>query len=394
MNVVVAGGGPAGMMLGLLLARAGVEVTVLEKHEDFLRDFRGDTVHPSTLEALDELGLAERFHQLRHRKVTTLNVPLGGGLAPIEAFAGMKVKFPYIAFVPQWDFLNLLAEEAQRYPNFTLHMSTPVRDVIRRVGKVVGVRCDDGREFRADLVVGADGRNSAVRQAAGMPVHELGAPIDVIWFRLTRHAGDQENLVFQLARGRGMVAIDRGEFWQCGYLIGKGGFDDWKAKGIEAFRRDVAQVAPMFADRTGELTSFEVMGFLEVRVNRLKTWHQPGLLCIGDAAHAMSPVGGVGINLAVQDAIAAANILTRPLLDGTLDDGDLAAVEHRREWPAVLTQRVQAILQRQAFDDKRKDGQLPALARFLIQRTAIPRYLAGRFLAFGFRPEHIQEIPR
>lgn len=225
-------------------------------------------------------------------------------------------------------------------------------------------------------------------------MHELGAPIDVIWFRLTRHAGDRENLLFQLARGRGMVAIDRGEFWQCGYLIGKGGFDTWKAKGIEAFRRDVAEVAPMFADRTGELASFEAMGFLEVRVNRLHTWHQPGLLCIGDAAHAMSPVGGVGINLAVQDAIAAANILIRPLLDGTLDDAHLAAVEHRREWPTVLTQRVQGVLQRQAFDDKRQDGRLPALARFLIQRTAIPRYLAGRFLAFGFRPEHIQEIPR
>ncbi|MEV2273140.1 FAD-dependent oxidoreductase [Nonomuraea africana] len=394
MSVVIAGGGPAGMMLGLLLARNGVEVAVLKKHNDFVRDFRGDTVHPSTLEALDQLGLTERFHRLRHRKVTTLNVPLGGGLTSIEAFAGMKVKFPYIAFVPPWDFLNLLAEEAQRHPTFTLHKSTPVRDVIRRVGKVVGVRCEDGREFHADLVVGADGRNSAVRQAAGMQLHELGAPIDVIWFHLTRHEGDQEDHVFQLARGRGMVAIDRGDFWQCGYLIGKGGFDDCKARGIEAFRRDVAEVAPMFADRTGELASFDTMGFLEVQVNRLHTWHQPGLLCIGDAAHAMSPVGGVGMNLAIQDAIAAANILTRPLLDGTLDDGHLAAVEHRREWPTVLTQQVQAILQRQAFDRRWKDGQPPGLLRFLIQRTAIPRYLSGRLLALGFRPEHIQEIPK
>ncbi|TMR89765.1 FAD-dependent oxidoreductase [Nonomuraea basaltis] len=394
MSVVIAGGGPAGMMLGLLLARNGVEVTVLEKHQDFVRDFQGDTVHPSTLEALDQLGLSERFHQLKHRKVTTLNVALGGDLTPIDAFTGMKVKFPYIAFVPQWDFLNLLAEEAQRYPNFTLHLSTPVRDVIRRVGKVVGVRCNDGREFHADLVVGADGRNSAVRQAAGMHLHELEAPIDVIWFRLTRHPDDQENLIYQLAPGRGMVAIDRGEFWQCGYLIGKGGFDDCKARGIQAFRRDVAQVAPMLANRTGELTSFEAMGFLEVQINRLHTWHQPGLLCIGDAAHAMSPVGGVGINLAIQDAIATANILTRPLLDGTLDDGHLAAVEHHREWPTVLTQQVQAILQRQAFDGRWKDGQPPGLLRLLIQRTAIPHYLAGHFLAFGFRPERIHEIPK
>ncbi|MBL0885062.1 FAD-dependent oxidoreductase [Myceligenerans indicum] len=392
MNAVVVGGGPAGMMLGLLLARAGVQVTVLEKHQDFLRDFRGDTVHPSTLEVLDDLGLSGRFDRLRYRKVTSLNVPLGGDLTPIEAFAGMRVKFPYIAFVPQWDFLDLLAEEARRHPTFTLHMSTPVTDVVERAGKIAGVRCADGREFHADLVVAADGRDSAVRRAAGMRVDELGAPIDVIWFRLTRHQDDQENLVFQLARGRGMVAIDRGDFWQCGYLIGKGGFDAWKAKGIEAFRRDVAQVAPMLADRTGELSSFESMGFLEVRVNRLRTWHRPGLLCIGDAAHAMSPVGGVGINLAVQDAVATANILTRPLLDDSLTDNHLAAVQRRREWPTRLTQRVQAFLQRQGFDAKRKDGQLPVLMRFLVTRTGIPRRLAGRFLAFGFRPERVRSV--
>src|SRR6266545_2522674 len=308
----IAGGGPAGMMLGLLLARAGVDVVVLEKHADFLRDFRGDTVHPSTLEVMHELGLLEEFLKLPHQEVRELGGQIGEEFVKLADFSHLPTKCRFIALVPQWDFLDFLAEHARRYLTFKLIMQAEVADLIESEGRVAGVKTktpDGPLDVYADLVVGADGRGSIVREKAGLEVQGFGAPMDVLWFRLSRKPSDGEQTLGRIVKGKMMVMLNRGDYWQCGYLIRKSEFENIKQRGIDAFRADVLSVAPFLRDRVNELNDWAPIKLLTVRIDRLLKWYRPGLLCIGDAAHAMSPIGGVGINLAIQDAVAAANIL-------------------------------------------------------------------------------------
>src|SRR2546421_5601048 len=344
----VAGGGPAGIMLGLLLARAGVEVLVLEKHADFLRDFRGDTIHPSTLEVMHELGLLEDLLKLPHQKAPRLNAQVGGLALTVADFTHLPTRCGFIAFMPQWDFLNFLAARGARYPTFKLRMRAEVTGLIEEAGRIVGLHAttsDGPLEVRASLVVGADGRHSVVRARAGLQVDEFGAPMDVLWFRLFRRPGDPENPVARFEMGRIFIMLNRGAHWQCGFVIPKGSLDQLQKRGLQAYRESVAQLAPFVADRVGELRDWDEVKLLTVRVDRLRQWYRPGLLCIGDAAHAMSPVGGVGINLAIQDAIAAANLLAAPLRAGQLTTDDLDRVQRRREWPTRITQRFQIFVQ-------------------------------------------------
>jgi 2-polyprenyl-6-methoxyphenol hydroxylase-like FAD-dependent oxidoreductase len=312
----IVGGGPAGMMLGYLLARAGIDATILEKHADFLRDFRGDTIHPSTLELMHELGLLRDFLARPHQEATELTGWIGNEEIKIADFTHLPTHCHFIAFMPQWDFLNFLAERGARYPTFHLRMQTAATDLVVEEDRVVGVRgtSPDGPiEIRAPLVVAADGRHSAIRRRAGLEVIDLGAPIDVLWMRLSRRPTDRRNPLGRFDRGRVIVMLDRGDFWQCAFVIAKGGFDAIRERGLEAFRADIAELLPFLADRVGELQTWDDIRTLTVAVDRLRRWHRPGLLAIGDAAHAMSPIGGVGINLAIQDAVATANILYRPL---------------------------------------------------------------------------------
>src|SRR5437899_4898556 len=344
----VAGGGPAGIMLGLLLARAGVEVLVLEKHADFLRDFRGDTIHPSTLEVMHELGLLEDLLKLPHQKAPRLNAKVGGLALTVADFTHLPTRCRFIAFMPQWDFLNFLAERGARYPTFKLRMRAEVTGLIEEAGRIVGLHAttpDGPLEVRASLVVAADGRHSVVRARAGLQVDEFGAPMDVLWFRLFRRPGDPENPVARFDMGRIFIMLNRGEHWQCGFVIPKGSLYQLQARGLQAYRESVAQLAPFVADRVGELRDWDEVKLLTVRVDRLRRWYRPGLLCIGDAAHAMSPRGGVGINLATQDALAAANLLAAPLRAGRLTTEDLRRVQRRREWPTRITQRFQIFAQ-------------------------------------------------
>src|SRR5882724_2002406 len=308
----IAGGGPAGMMLGYLLARAGVEVLVLEKHGDFLRDFRGDTIHPSTLEVMHELGLLDEFLELPHQKVYELNAQVGEMRLTIADFRYLPTRCGFVAFMPQWDFLNFLAEKAGRYPGFKLLMEAEVTGLIEESGRVVGVRVKTANgeiEMRVDLVVGADGRSSIVREKAGLPVKEFGAPMDVLWFRLKRTGEDPVATMGRFDSGRIFIALNRGDYWQCGYVIPKGQFDEMRRQPFETFRAAIVKLAPYVGDSVQELRGWDDVKLLTVRVDRLLDWFRPGLLCIGDSAHAMSPVGGVGINLAIQDAVAAANVL-------------------------------------------------------------------------------------
>src|SRR5688572_27843930 len=325
----IAGGGPAGMMLGLLLARAGVDVIVLEKHDDFLRDFRGDTIHPSTLEILHELGMLEDFLRLPHQKVDALAAQVGDTTVRIADFSRLPTRCGYIAFMPQWDFLNFLAERAARFRTFTLRMGAEVTGLIEDSGRVGGVRGrgkDGPFELRADLVVAADGRHSLVRDEARLPVQSLGAPMDVLWFRLPRRPGDPEQTMGRFDAGRIFILINRGDYWQSGYVIAKGTFEQIRAAGLHAFREGLTKVAPFARDRVSGI-GWDDVKLLTVRVDRLRRWHRPGMLCIGDAAHAMSPVGGVGINLAIADAVAAANILAAPLREGRVTHEHLQAVQ-------------------------------------------------------------------
>src|SRR5205807_1074694 len=332
----VVGGGPAGIMLGLLLARAGVDVLVLEKHADFLRDFRGDTIHPSTLEVMHELGLLEDLLKLPHQKAPRLTARVGGLALTVADFTHLPTHCGFIAFMPQWDFLNFLAERGACYPTFTLRMRAEVTGLIEEAGCVVGLHATTSEgplEVRANLVVAADGRHSVVRARAGLKVDEFGAPMDVLWFRLSRRPDDPEDPVARFETGRIFIMLNRGEHWQCGFVIPKGALEQLQKRGLQAFRGGVAQLAPFVADRVGELRDWDAVKLLTVRVDRLRQWYRPGLLCIGDAAHAMSPVGGVGINLAIQDAVAAANLLAVPLREGRLTTEDLRRVQRRREWP-------------------------------------------------------------
>jgi 2-polyprenyl-6-methoxyphenol hydroxylase-like FAD-dependent oxidoreductase len=390
----IAGGGPAGMMLGLLLARAGVDVLVLEKHADFLRDFRGDTLHPSTLEVLHELGLLERLLTLPHQKVARINGQFGDLALTMADFSHLSTRCRFVAFMPQWDFLNFLADAAAHYSTFQLRMQADVAGLIEEAGSVVGIRAntpDGPLEVRASLVVGADGRHSTVRSHAGLSVEEFGAPMDVLWFHLSRRSGDSVDPVGRFDTGRIFIMLNRGDYWQCGFVIAKGSRDQIQAKGLPAFRDSVAQLAPFMADRVGDLQDWAAIKLLTVQVDRLRQWYRPGLLCIGDAAHAMSPVGGVGINLAIQDAVAAANLLTDPLRGGRVTTEDLRLVQDRREWPTRMTQRVQLVVQNRVIRQvlSGSDRLSPPFAIRLIARFPFLSRIPARMIGLGFRPEHV-----
>lgn len=390
----IAGGGPAGMMLGFLLARAGVEVIVLEKHADFLRDFRGDTIHPSTLEVMHELGLLEDFLKLPHEEATQITGIVGHEEVIVADLSHLPTHCRFIAFMPQWDFLNFLMERGQRYPTFHVHLRTEVTSLLERNGRVIGVQAktpDGPVEIEADLVVGADGRHSTVRARSGLEVEEFGAPMDVLWLRLSRRPTDRRNPLGRFDRGRIFVMLDRGDYWQCAYVIPKGGFDEIRAHGLEAFRTSIVELAPFLSDRVAELTDWKQVSLLTVVVNRLRRWCRPGLLCIGDAAHAMSPVGGVGINLALQDAVAAANILAGRLRNGTVTEKDLRAVQRRRQLPTRLTQRLQVIVQNRVISRVlagHRQLSLPWPLR-LLRWFPVLRRIPARVVGIGFRPEHI-----
>ena len=396
---LIAGGGPAGLMLGLLLARAGVAVRVLEKHADFLRDFRGDTIHPSTLEVMHELGLAADLLRLPHEKVARLGGTIGTERVSIGDFRHLPVQYPFIAMMPQWDFLNFLAEEGRRYPHFRLDMRTEATGLVERDGRIAGVRAhgiDGPIEIAADLVVACDGRGSVLRRAAGLEVEDLGAPMDALWFRLPREAGDEAETMGIVARGRILVLINRGTHWQTALVIPKGSLDELKVQGLDAFRRAVAALLPLPAARLEAIASWDDVKLLVVKVDRLTRWWRPGFLAIGDAAHAMSPIGGVGINLAIQDAVAAANILAAPLKDGRLQDSHLAAVEARRMPPTRRTQRMQVVLQKRVISSTlgaRDDGTplRPPWPLRLLQALPILQRLPARLIGMGFQPEHVAD---
>ncbi len=391
----IVGGGPAGMMLGLLLARAGVDTIVLEKHGDFLRDFRGDTIHPSTLEAMHELGLLEDFLKLPHQKVRLGKVKIGDVTITMVDFSHLPVQAKFVALMPQWDFLDFLAERAKRYPFFRLLMSAEVDGLIEAEGQVAGVaaKTKDGQlTIRADLTIGADGRHSLVRREAGFVPLDIGTPMDALWFKLSRRTADAGALLGRIDAGQILVVFNRGEYWQCAYVIAKGSADRLKAQGIGSLREKIAALAPFLADGVGELESFDDVKLLTVVVDRLPLWHKPGLLCIGDAAHAMSPIGGVGINLAIQDAIAAANILSPALRGkGPLSDRLLAQVQKRREWPTKVIQGMQFVFQKRIISRVLGGTGKIAPPRFLRLFIYFPilRRLPARLVGLGVRRERV-----
>lgn len=391
----IAGGGPAGMMLGFLLARAGVEVVVLEKHADFLRDFRGDTIHPSTLELMHELGILNEFLKRPHQEVRQLSGQVGEETVVVADFSHLPTRCQFIAFMPQWDFLDFIADHARRFPTFQLKMQAEVTQLLEADGRVVGVKAttpSGSLEIRAELVVGADGRHSAVRERAGLKVDEFGAPIDVLWFRLSRSADDPAQTLGRFVTSKIMVMLNREEYWQCGFVINKGGFLELQQRGLESFRDDITKIAPFLRDRVGELREWSNIRLLTVAVDRLRKWYRPGLLCIGDAAHAMSPIGGVGINLAIQDAVAAANILVSSISTSSVSVKELQEVQRRRELPTRITQRVQVFLQDRVLGHVLGSTQplsLPWPLK-LLGRWPFLRRIPARLIGVGFRPEHVK----
>ncbi|MFY9698170.1 MAG: FAD-dependent oxidoreductase [Rhodoplanes sp.] len=391
----VVGGGPCGLMLGFLLARAGIDVIVLEKHGDFLRDFRGDTIHPSTMEVMFELGLLDEFLKLPHQREDVIVERFGTRKYALADFRFLPTRAKYLALMPQWHFLNFLAEQGRNYPSFHLRMSTEAVELLEEQGRVIGVRANgpDGKiEIRTDLTVGCDGRHSTVRACSGLAVEDLGAPMDALWFWLPKHADDPMKTTSSLEAGRSMVLMDRGDYWQCAFMILKGSIDETRRAGLPELRAEIAALFPPFADRVDTLADWEQIKLLNVTVNRLKRWYRPGLLCIGDAAHAMSPLLGVGLGLAVQDAVAAANILWGPLAAGTLCEADLARVQKRREFPTRFTQGIQMLLHR-SFDRALRQAESRALEAPLSVRllAALPllRRLPARLVGMGVRPEHV-----
>ena len=391
----IAGGGPAGMMLGYLLARAGIDVLVLEKHADFLRDFRGDTIHPSTLEIMYELGILEDFLKRPHQEIREFAGQIGDELVPLADLTHLPTHCKFLAFMPQWDFLDFLKDEADRYPAFHLKMEAEVLDLIHEGNEIAGVRAMTPAgeiEVRATLTVGCDGRKSIVRDRAELQVESLGAPIDVLWFRLSRRPDDPGQVMGRFGTGKILVMLNRDDYWQCAYLIQKGAFEQTKARGLEAFRADIAALAPFVKDRVVELQDWEAIRLLTVLVDRLRKWYRPGLLCIGDAAHAMSPVGGVGINLAIQDAVAAANILARPLSQNYVSLSHLQKVQLRRELPTRVTQWAQVQIQNRILNAALTSQQQirPPLIARLFQKFPVLRRIPARLIGIGVRPEHVK----
>ena len=391
----VVGGGPAGMMLGFLLARAGVPVTVLEKHADFLRDFRGDTIHPSTLELMHELGLLDEFLKLPHSEVRHLTGEVGDSSLTIADFTHLPVHCRFVAFMPQWNLLNFLADHGRKYPAFDLHMKTEATDLIEEGGRVAGVRAKtpDGEiEIRADLTVGTDGRHSTVRARAGFQVDNLGAPMDVLWMRFSKRPGDGFETFGHIGASHVFVMLDRGDYWQCALVIAKGGYDGVREAGLDALRQKIVALAPVLRDRIDEIKSWDDVKLLTVAVDRLPRWYRPGLICIGDAAHAMSPIGGVGINLAVQDAVAAANILADPLSRHAVTVDDLKAVQQRRWLPTRVTQSIQLFLQKRVIAPTlaRKTEPKPPLPLKMLNWFPLLQRLPARLIGLGIRPEHVQ----
>jgi 2-polyprenyl-6-methoxyphenol hydroxylase-like FAD-dependent oxidoreductase len=396
----IAGGGPAGMMLGYLLGRAGVSCVVLEKHADFLRDFRGDTVHPSTLEIMRELDLLEDFLKLPHSEIRAFSVDIGHQSFRVADFARIPTHCKFIALMPQWDFLNFLARKSQHFASLRIIMSAQVTNLIEAAGRVIGVKAttpDGLLQVSADLVVGCDGRGSTVRAAAGLPLHDLGAPIDVLWFRLSKKAGDPEQVLGHLGQDTMIVTINRSDYWQCAYVIAKGEIERVRAAGLEAFKRAVADGAQFLSDRTDELKSFDDVKLLSVSVDRLSKWSRPGVLCIGDAAHAMSPIGGVGINLAIQDAVATANLLAAKLKLGRLRDDDLDSVRQRRLFPVKLIQRGQVAVQnrllRPLVSGESRSLKVPWVVKLLDTNAWLRRWPA-QIIGVGVRPEHVRSAAR
>jgi 2-polyprenyl-6-methoxyphenol hydroxylase-like FAD-dependent oxidoreductase len=391
----IVGGGPAGMMLGYLLARAGVETIVLEKHADFFRDFRGDTVHPSTLQVMHELGLVDDFLKLPHQQLQTMDGMFGGAKIRIADLRRLKANYPFIAFMPQWDFLNFLRDKGRKFPQLKVMMKADATGLIWSGDRVAGVAVDTPEgpvEIRADLTIGCDGRHSIVRPQADLEVEEIGAPMDVLWFRAGRRPDENENLFARVEPGKMLVTFDRGDYWQCAYVIAKGQYDAVKARGLEAFRADVGELAPILKAGMADVKSWDDVKLLTVAINRLTRWTRPGLLCIGDAAHAMSPVGGVGVNLAVQDAVATANILAAKLVKGCPSEEELDAVRQRREFPVRMTQAMQVMVQNRIISVALRPGNRPVKPPIFMRIVgAVPwlQGLAARFVAVGVRPEHV-----
>jgi 2-polyprenyl-6-methoxyphenol hydroxylase-like FAD-dependent oxidoreductase len=395
-HLVIVGGGPAGMVAGLLFARAGVPTTVLEKHSDFLRDFRGDTVHPSTLRIFSELGLLDRLLERPHDKVHDIQGLIGGRTLAIADFSHFDPRWNFIAMMPQWDFLDFVADEARRYPHFTLLQNAEAMDLVEEEGRVVAVRyLADGelRTIPARLTIAADGRSSRMREAAGLPVRDLGAPMDVFWFRVPRERSPHNETTGVFASGRIMALIDRGDYWQCAYVFPKGMADEVRARGIAAFRDEIAGLEPRLRERIGAVASWDDVKLLSVSLDRLEQWHRPGLLVIGDAAHAMTPIGGVGINVAVQDAVAAANALAGPMAAGEDVDPLLRRVEKRR-LPAVrITQGFQKTAQDRIISRllMRQGGDFePPRALRWLDRYPVLRRIPAALIGFGYRPEHVK----
>ncbi|MGH7683831.1 MAG: FAD-dependent oxidoreductase [Vulcanimicrobiaceae bacterium] len=394
---IIAGGGPAGVMLGYLLARAGVHVAVFEKHADFFRDFRGDTVHPSTLTVMYELGLLDEFLKVPHNEIRQLSGRFAGVNLNLVDFAHIPGPCKFVAFMPQWDFLNFLAERGRRLPAFHLEMEALVDDLIFDGERIVGVRVTtkgETRELRAPLVVAADGRDSILRERAQMKPREHGSPIDVLWMRIPRHPGDPGQAFGNIAPGGVLVTLDRGDYFQCAFVIQKGGFERIKSLGIDYLRQQISVLAPFLSDRVSEIKTFDDVKLLTVTIDRLPVWYRPGLLFIGDAAHAMSPIGGVGINLAIQDAVATANILAAKLRTGTVGVHDLAAVQRRREFPTKVIQGFQVLAQNLGVNrvlNAQEQFKPPLLFR-LFDSNALLRTLPALFIGVGPRPEHVSRV--
>lgn len=382
-------------MLGFLLARAGVDVIVLEKHADFLRDFRGDTIHPSTLDLMHELGLLEEFLKRPHEKAHELAGQVGNETVRMADFTHLPTRCKFVAFMPQWEFLNFMVEHGKRYPAFRIMMQAEATDLLAQGGRITGVRVttpDGPTEIRARLTIGADGRRSMVRERAGMHVLDLGAPMDVLWMAISRRPTDPGQTLGHAEAGKMLVMVNREKYWQCGYIIPKGGIEEIRSRGMEKFREEIVNLGPFLRDNIGELRDWNDVSLLTVKVDRLREWSRPGLLCIGDAAHAMSPIGGVGINLAIQDAVAAANILAPKLAAHTLSDRDLQAVQRRRQFPTWATQKLQVLIQNNVIRHVLASTQsltLPWGLKMMQQRPFLRR-IPGRLIGMGFRPEHVR----